>query len=124
MTVVRHDAQSIPIEVDRGIYDANRAAAFAGVPMRNLHRWATTGLLVPSVSPERVRLWSWADLLALRIIDRLRHGDEERRRSSTRRIPQALNMLREHGVGIDQLRDTLLVDHDGRLYVRINGSTC
>lgn len=121
MGMSRHDAQSIPIEVDRGIYEADRAAALAGVPMRTLHNWATTGLLVPSISPERVRLWSWADLLALRIIDRLRHGDEERRRSSTRRIRQALNMLRDHHVGIDQLRDTLLVDLNGRLYVRLGG---
>ena len=97
--------QDLSVEVDRGIYEAERAAALAGVPVRTLHHWATTGLLRPSISPDRVRLWSWADLLALRMIDRLRHGDEGRRRSSTRRIRQALDMLRGSGVRIDHRGD-------------------
>lgn len=34
----------------------------------DLHYWARQEILVPSVSPERVKLWSYGDLMALRTI--------------------------------------------------------
>jgi uncharacterized protein (DUF433 family) len=55
-----------------GVYSADRAAALSGVPKSTIHYWARTGVLLPSVSPERVRLWSFADLMGLRIISWLR----------------------------------------------------
>lgn len=57
----------------RGAYPAGRAAALSGVPLSTVHHWARTELLVPSVSPERVKLWSYPDLMALRIVYWLRH---------------------------------------------------
>ena len=56
-----------------GCYEAPRAAALSGVPVATVYRWARTGILEPSVSPTRVKLWSYADLMALRIVYWLRH---------------------------------------------------
>jgi uncharacterized protein (DUF433 family) len=57
----------------RGAYTAERAAALSGVPKSTVHHWARKEWLVPSVSPTRVRLWSYTDLMGLRTIYWLRH---------------------------------------------------
>lgn len=51
-----------------GAYTADRAAALSGVPKSTIHYWARKEVLVPSISPERVKLWSYTDLLGLRTI--------------------------------------------------------
>ncbi len=56
----------------RGAYPADRAAALSGVPKSTVHYWAREEILVPSVSAERVKLWSYSDLIALRTIAWLR----------------------------------------------------
>jgi uncharacterized protein (DUF433 family) len=56
----------------RGAYPADRAAALSGVPKSTIHWWAREEILVPSVSRERVKLWSYSDLLGLRTIAWLR----------------------------------------------------
>jgi uncharacterized protein (DUF433 family) len=56
----------------RGAYTADRAAALSGVPKPTVHYWARKEILVPSVSADRIRLWSYSDLLALRVIAWLR----------------------------------------------------
>lgn len=58
--------------MDGGAYTADRAAALSGVPRSTVHYWARAGIVSPSVSPERVKLWSYADLLALRTVYWLR----------------------------------------------------
>ncbi len=60
-----------------GAYTADRAAALSGVPMSTVHYWSRKGWLVPSVSAERTKLWSYADLLELRMIDWLRKDKDE-----------------------------------------------
>lgn len=57
----------------RGVYPADRASALAGVPKSTLYLWARTGPVVPSVSANKLKLWSWADLVALRAVYWLRH---------------------------------------------------
>jgi uncharacterized protein (DUF433 family) len=57
-----------------GAYPADRAAALSGVPKSTVHYWARTSVLVPSVSSERVKLWSYSDLFALRTIYWLRQA--------------------------------------------------
>jgi len=57
----------------RGTYTAERAAALSGVPKSTVHYWARKEWLVPSVSPTRVKLWSYTDLMGLRTIYWLRH---------------------------------------------------
>jgi uncharacterized protein (DUF433 family) len=61
----------------RGAYTAERAAALSGVPKSTVHYWAKNDILVPSVSPERVRLWSYGDLMALRTIYWLRQTKKD-----------------------------------------------
>jgi uncharacterized protein (DUF433 family) len=55
-----------------GSYPADRAASLAGIPLSTLYYWARTGLVEPSVSFQRVKRWSYADLLVLRLVDWLR----------------------------------------------------
>lgn len=56
----------------RGAYPADRAAALSGVPLSTVHWWARNDVLVPAVSAQRVKLWSYSDLMGLRIIYWLR----------------------------------------------------
>jgi len=56
-----------------GAYTTDRAAALAGVPRSAVLYWVRTDLVTPSVSAESTRyLWSWIDLVQLRLIDWLR----------------------------------------------------
>lgn len=59
-------------QLDLGHYEAERAAALAGVPRSTLYHWARTDLIVPSISPNREKLWSYRDLLTLRLVRWLR----------------------------------------------------
>lgn len=56
-----------------GCYEASRAAALAGVPKTTVYWWARQRIVVPSISPVQEKLWSYADLMALRIVSWLRH---------------------------------------------------
>jgi uncharacterized protein (DUF433 family) len=56
----------------RGAYPADRAAALSGVPLSTVHWWARHEVLVPSISSRRIKLWSYSDLMGLRIIYWLR----------------------------------------------------
>ncbi len=69
----------------RGAYTADRAAALSGVPQSTVHYWARREILVPSISPERVKLWSYGDLMALRTIYWLRQTKQDR---SGREVPR------------------------------------
>jgi DNA-binding transcriptional MerR regulator len=53
--------------VSGGAYTVERAAALSGVPRSTVHYWARNGHLLPSVS-EAPRLYSFTDLLALRVL--------------------------------------------------------
>ena len=113
------------VEVGRGVYDAPRAAALSGVPQSTLHYWARTDLYRPSISPHpRVRLWSWADLLALRAIDWLRRvkGHDQPRKTSMQRIRQALQELDRQGLPRERLQQLVLVSQGGELFLKDDGS--
>ncbi len=57
----------------RGVYPAERAAQLSGVPQRTVYHWARVSrLVVPSISPERIKLWSYRDLILLRFVAWLR----------------------------------------------------
>lgn len=58
----------------RGAYTADRASALSGVPLSTIHYWARHEVLVPSISPERIKLWSYPDLMGLRTIYWLRQS--------------------------------------------------
>lgn len=104
-------------------YTADRAAALAGVPRSTLYYWARTGLVVPSVAETKVKLWSYADLLVLRLVDWLRHAkpDIEVARVSVQKIRQQLD--RVEGLGEHLLTRGLevWVDPEGRLLFQDQG---
>lgn len=90
----------LTIEPSRGVYDAHRATALSGVPLRTLNYWAEKGTYRPSiVSEPHTRFWSWSDLLALRAIDWLRR--EKRpdgpRRVNTSKVRKAILELAQAG---------------------------
>ena len=113
------------LEPGRGVYDTQRSAALSGVPISTLHYWARKGLYTPSISPgPHTRLWSWADLLALRAIDWFRKGGESRAKASIAAIRQALAQLKELGHAPEDLsRIFALSASDGALYLQLPGQT-
>jgi uncharacterized protein (DUF433 family) len=60
------------VSIPRGAYPADRAAGLSGVPLSTVHWWARNDILVPSISARKVKLWSYSDLMGLRIIYWLR----------------------------------------------------
>lgn len=109
-----------------GCYDAARAAALSGVPRSTIYWWARHGIIVPSVSPVREKLWSYSDLMSLRVVSWLRHpkavnDGDELPASPMPSVRKALALLDE--LGLDPWRpgaggSPLLVDRAGRVYVR------
>ena len=110
-----------------GCYEAARAAALAGVPKTTVYWWARQGIVVPSVSPVREKLWSYSDLMALRVVSWLRHSkaaanDVDLPASPMPKVRKALALLDE--LGLDPWSQgagagsPLLVDRAGEIYVR------
>lgn len=65
------DLASLPAK--RGVYTAERASQLSGVPKSTIYYWAREPqLVVPSVSPEKIKLWSYRDLILLRFVAWLR----------------------------------------------------
>ena len=115
-----------------GCYEGPRAAALSGVPKSTLYHWARTGTVKPSVSPTRVKLWSYADLMALRIVYWLRHPKRGNKgviaASPMPRVREALAELERQGIDIwddsgGRLNSPLQVDSSGKIYVVSDGVT-
>lgn len=66
----------------RGRYSATRASHLSGVPERTVYDWASQGVLVPDYHDGRPKLWSYRDLVYLRLLARLRGEGIPRRRAS------------------------------------------
>lgn len=109
----------------RGVYTADRAAALSGVPRSTVHYWARREILVPSVSAERVKLWSYADLMGLRTIYWLR---QPKRAADGRDVPRtampavlrALSALRDLDLSLwtEDGAPRVAVDRGGRVWLR------
>ena len=113
-----------------GCYEASRASALSGVPKSTVYLWARNGLVTPSVSPTRVKLWSYADLMALRIVYWLRHPKSksggEVPASPMTRVRGALAELDERGFDIwddssGDLSSQLRVDASGTIWLDVDG---
>jgi uncharacterized protein (DUF433 family) len=112
----------------RGAYPADRAAALSGVPKSTVHYWARQEILVPSLSAEKVKLWSYADLMALRTIYWLRQrkqspGGHEVPPSSMPAVRRALGELRELDLDLwnEEGGPTVAVDQAGRVILDPHG---
>lgn len=109
-----------------GCYDAGRAAALSGVPKTTVYWWASHGVVVPSVSPVREKLWSYSDLMALRIVSWLRHpkDDPERPLPASPMVDVRTALQRIDELGLDLWwagQSPLLVDRAGRIFLRHGG---
>jgi len=107
-----------------GCYDARRTAALSGIPRSTVYDWARKGVVVPSISPEREKLWSYADLMALRIVSWLRHpkalDGDVRPASAMRHVREALVQLDEQGLDLWDGRagaSPLFVDPTGKIVI-------
>ena len=107
-----------------GCYEGPRAAALSGVPKSTVYLWARKGLVKPSVSPSRIKLWSYADLMALRIVHWLRHSKEGYGMtipaSPMRDVRRALHNLEQRGIDIwdeDRVESPLRVDPSGQILI-------
>lgn len=113
-----------------GCYDASRAAALSGVPKSTVYDWARKGVVVPTISPVQEKLWSYADLMGLRIVVWLRRpktGDrgEVLPASPMSKVRLALDQLVEHGMNLwSEQTDLshgspLVVDQRGDIFLRL-----
>jgi uncharacterized protein (DUF433 family) len=121
--VVEKSAKARVLAASDGRYKAARASALSGVPQSTVYWWARHGIVVPSVSPTREKLWSYADLMALRIVSWLRHEKPaELPASPMSRVREALTLLADIGLDLwdpdSAAPCPLLVDARGFIYVR------
>jgi uncharacterized protein (DUF433 family) len=107
-----------------GAYPADRAAALSGVPLSTMHYWARNEVLVPSVSPEKVKLWSYPDLIGLRTIYWLRRskiGSDGRDipASTMPAVRRALAALRRLDLDLwtEDAGPSVRVDATGRIFI-------
>jgi uncharacterized protein (DUF433 family) len=107
----------------RGAYPADRASALSGVPVSTIHYWARTHVLLPSVSAERVKLWSYSDLMGLRTIYWLRQSKSPDNgqpipATSMRAVRKALEALEAVDLGIwtEERGATVAVSRSGEIF--------
>ena len=105
-----------------GAYTADRAAALSGVPKSTVHYWARKEYLVPSVSAERTKLWSFADLMGIRTIYWLRQPKRANGldipRTTMRAVRHALDALRDLDLDLfEKDRVTIAVTRAGEVVV-------
>jgi hypothetical protein len=100
------------------------AAELTDVSPRTLLNWCTRGFLKPSVSPGRTgpggeRLYSFRDLVAIRIADILRQSGID-----VRHLPLVVEYIRKRdGLELDEPFDAgLYVVHDSRGFRELHGS--
>ena len=107
-----------------GCYPAQRAAALSGVPASTVYDWARKGIVTPSVSSEREKLWSYADLMTLRVVAWLRSpkGDGQVRGTSMTQVRAAFAELSARKIDLwDDSRQppsALFVERSGKIIVR------
>jgi len=109
-----------------GCYEAPRAAALSGVPVSTVYYWARTEIFVPSISPEKPKLWSYADLIGLRVVYWLRHPKGGQAitipPSPMNEVKRALRELDDLGLDVwssdyEGPSTPLRVDRRGKVYV-------
>jgi uncharacterized protein (DUF433 family) len=112
-----------------GCYEASRAAALSGVPERTVYDWARKGVVVPSVSPVQEKLWSYADLMSLRVVAWLRRPkqlaeDTRLPANPMSQVRSALDLLARSNVALwteEAPSDSpVVIDERGSVFVRVS----
>ena len=92
---------------ERGFY-SGEAADITGIPYRTIDHWARTGLITPSISEARgagrSRLYSFKDLIALRVARELRDKG-----TSVQSLRKVIKLLRSSGMDSPLTEARLLV---------------
>ena len=94
------------------------------MPKSTIHWWARNDVLVPSVSPEKVKLWSYTDLMSLRVIYWLRQRKThstgaEIPRATMPSVRKAVEMLRALDIPLwREQHPSVMVRADGTIYLR------
>lgn len=110
-------------DIFQGAYSADRAAALSGVPRSTLYYWARHDVWEPSLRATRPRLWTYADVLALRMIHWLRHPKVDSAgvaipSSTMREVRSNLTIIRAQADDIWAGRTRVLVDRSGEVVFR------
>jgi uncharacterized protein (DUF433 family) len=110
--------------ISRGAYPADRAAALSGVPLSTVHWWARNDILVPSISARRVKLWSYSDLMGLRMIYWMRKSKETPDgvtvpRTAMPAVRRALGQLAELDLALwsEDIGPSVAVDRGGNVVI-------
>jgi uncharacterized protein (DUF433 family)/DNA-binding transcriptional MerR regulator len=87
----------------RGRYTNERASQIAGVPSRTIYHWAHEDLLVPDFAHETPRMWSYRDLVMLRLFAwfRARKMPPERAAAEVARVR---SLLAEEAATLSKIR--------------------
>jgi uncharacterized protein (DUF433 family) len=114
----------------QGAYTADRAAALSGVPRSTTHYWARNEILVPSISPTKVKLWSYTDLMGLRTIYWLRQRKVtsdgwEIPASTMPAVRRALRLLGDLDLELwtEDSAPPVAVDPSGKIFVLADADT-
>jgi uncharacterized protein (DUF433 family) len=121
---------SVMFAASEGCYEAPRAAALAGVPVSTVYDWSRKGVVTPSISPNREKLWSYADLIQLRMVSWLRHPKDADDGTKVRATPMhevraTLAFMAEHELDLwsgesgNQTATGLSVDRTGKLWIEL-----
>lgn len=78
MSTQRDQALVRALTFARGRYKASRASQLSGIPERTLYDWARHDVLVPDFDRDSPKLWSYRDLILLRMVFWLREKGMER----------------------------------------------
>ena len=110
-----------------GAYPARRAAALSGVPLPTVYWWARQKILVPSISETKRKLWSFQDLMALRVIYWLRRRKTTQLgcdipATSMASVRQALDSLKALELPLWSGKPSVLVNGEGRVYIETAGA--
>lgn len=109
-----------------GGYSAKVAAEVTGADYYNILYWVRTGLIKASIQyvgkQKAPVLFSFWDLLEIKIIQNLREGDRREKKAPIQRIRKALNYLRSLGEEyMDALRLEALVPGAGGIFLDVTG---
>jgi uncharacterized protein (DUF433 family)/DNA-binding transcriptional MerR regulator len=91
------------LRVPRGRYTYERASQLSGVPARTLHHWARERVLIPDFNDDRPKMWSYRDLVFIRLFTWLRMNGMTPAQAS-RRIDHVRTALRDLRGDVSKVR--------------------